>query len=1007
MAPRTWVITAGFAVVAVILFVLTQVPLDDSDAYSSIAAALVAIGTAFTGIVVYLSREQRPRPAGEEADTLAAGLLEQWAPEVEHRRERFGSRTLIPLGWTGVGAGQTRVRSSGCLKSSLSAAAGGLADDFSKIPSRRLVVIGEPGAGKTFLGILLTVGLLRRRADGDPVPVFLSLSSWDPVADSLDDWLVRTLATTYYNGRSKAVRSLLINQLLVPVLDGLDELPDHARRRAMNRLNDVLGDERPLVLTCRITEYEDLIAGGAPVLLPVPVVRITPVSTANAVRHLQKWPSVANHVKTRPDSPVAAALSTPLMLSVFTAAYQTRSPDELLDTTRFGNRHAVEDHLVDLMVTALYPDEKHRRWLTHLAGLLHRHGDRDFRWWQLAERTLSPWIAPVVGVLAGAVAFVLAAVFLPASAMVGATPVAAVFTIVITTVWLTAGSRAPAAVAAVPGVRGFGRGTLTGAALVLVPGVPMVLLSIDGMGTSEVAANTSALLALSLITALGVGLHEVLAARTERVRGAGPEELLAQDRRSALSSAAVTGVLVGMLTVVTCTWAAAIGGHLATRFEARDRLVIEHLDLPALQTHVPWPVGEQDRPALVVYSVLVLLLFAAAVLVTRAWTRFLVARAALALAGRLPWRLMRFLAAARESGLLRVAGNGYQFWHVRLQERLVMTAGRTAPVRQAPRKAALVAAVAVTLTTVTAVTWAARPDDCPATPWSEVDDHMARVSLNHTSGCFAHVDRKDWRLLTGGDLLGKIALDQPADDDTRHDHLVVVGDLHGGGQRWEEVLEGIAAAQEVHEKPLVVDFVHTNTPYEATEDYRELVASLAGHTGGPTAKGAAILLDGTQSHVAGNWDVIGLRDHELPNIAEKYAGALLSVNHAQEPVMTKDELKDGISDEECRFLRKEKPASGVLDLDLRGIRPSYELLDPLGACSRARLLINEEHAYDMRSISPRLPSITAYYLEDRTTSAWTDCADHVTALTATATCALALLVADEGRVRIMPASEGA
>lgn len=53
-----------------------------------------------------------------------------------------------------------------------------------------------------------------------------------------------------------------------------------------------------------------------------------------------------------------------------------------------------------------------------------------------------------------------------------------------------------------------------------------------------------------------------------------------------------------------------------------------------------------------------------------AWMRLQLARAYLAVLGRLPWRLMRFLGDAHARGVLRQAGAAYQFRHVRLQERL-------------------------------------------------------------------------------------------------------------------------------------------------------------------------------------------------------------------------------------------------------------------------------------------------------------------------------------------------
>lgn len=51
-----------------------------------------------------------------------------------------------------------------------------------------------------------------------------------------------------------------------------------------------------------------------------------------------------------------------------------------------------------------------------------------------------------------------------------------------------------------------------------------------------------------------------------------------------------------------------------------------------------------------------------------AWRRYLATL--LCTRGRLPWRLGRVLAWAADAGLLRVAGNAYQFRHRELQDHL-------------------------------------------------------------------------------------------------------------------------------------------------------------------------------------------------------------------------------------------------------------------------------------------------------------------------------------------------
>jgi hypothetical protein len=59
-------------------------------------------------------------------------------------------------------------------------------------------------------------------------------------------------------------------------------------------------------------------------------------------------------------------------------------------------------------------------------------------------------------------------------------------------------------------------------------------------------------------------------------------------------------------------------------------------------------------------------------LLSRAWGRFVVAHFWLALWGRVPWRLMRFLEDAHRRGVLRQSGALYEFRHERLRDHLAM-----------------------------------------------------------------------------------------------------------------------------------------------------------------------------------------------------------------------------------------------------------------------------------------------------------------------------------------------
>ncbi|MFF7885483.1 NACHT domain-containing protein [Streptomyces sp. NPDC020794] len=110
-------------------------------------------------------------------------------------------------------------------------------------PRRRLVVLGSAGSGKTVLSVLLTLELLARRLiqgeDDVPIPLVLSLESWDTRRQSLTEWLVDRLRQDHpglppVDGVHPA-RRLVDDRRVLPVLDGLDELPPPPPRRGTRR----------------------------------------------------------------------------------------------------------------------------------------------------------------------------------------------------------------------------------------------------------------------------------------------------------------------------------------------------------------------------------------------------------------------------------------------------------------------------------------------------------------------------------------------------------------------------------------------------------------------------------------------------------------------------------------------------------------------------------------------------------------------------------------------------
>jgi predicted NACHT family NTPase len=114
----------------------------------------------------------------------------------------------------------------------------------------KLLILGEPGSGKTTTQLELAQALVSRAEEQPdyPVPVLFNLSSWKDDQQSITDWLVAELKSKY--GVSKKLgQEWVENHQLLPLLDGLDELEPQRQELCVYAINQFLVSEtRPLYL---------------------------------------------------------------------------------------------------------------------------------------------------------------------------------------------------------------------------------------------------------------------------------------------------------------------------------------------------------------------------------------------------------------------------------------------------------------------------------------------------------------------------------------------------------------------------------------------------------------------------------------------------------------------------------------------------------------------------------------------------------------------------------------